>query len=118
MRTFTRRLYLLTSLVVCVSACVHVVADPRSGLDDGNALRMYEFVLGLLLVVWLITDPKLPIAERPSFDHGLLHLTFFPFLAAYEQFVIRRWKGIAIVFGLLMLVLAPFITMIVRFSVA
>ena len=112
MRPFTRHLYLLTSLVVCVSACVHVAVDPMSSLDDGDALRMYEFVLFMLLVVWLVTDPKLSTDERPSFDHALLHLMFFPFLAAYEQFVIRRWAGIAIVLVMLILVLAPILTMV------
>ena len=118
MRSFTRRLYLVAALVVSVSACAHVAIDPMSSLDDGDALRAYEFVLGLLIVVWLTTDPELSNAERPSFDHGFLHLTFFPLLAAYEQFVIRRWTGIAIVFGLLLLLIAPFITMLVLYSVA
>lgn len=111
-RSFTRRLYLLASLVVCVSACVHVAADPMSGLDDGSALRLYQFVLGFLMVAWLVTDPKLSNDERPSFDHALLHLIFFPFLAAYEQFVIRRWAGLAIVTAMFILLLAPLITMI------
>ena len=118
MRTFTRRLYLLSALLVSITACVHFAVNPLSGPDDSDVLRLYEFILGLLIVTWLIKDPKLANAERPSFDHGLLHLTFFPLLAAYEQFVIRRWKGLAVVFGLLILLMAPLLMALIQFSVA
>jgi len=116
MHALTRLLYLLTAILVSISACVHVAANPISGPDDTNTLRLYEYLLTFLLVMWLIKDPRLSKFERPSFDHGFLHFALFPFLAAYEQFVIRRWQGLAIVFGLLMLLLAPVLTMAVSFS--
>jgi hypothetical protein len=118
MRSTTRHLYLITSLLVSLSACARVAADPMSMMKNGDSLRLYQFVLGVLIVTWLIKDPKLPKAERPSFDHGLLHLAFFPIMATYEQFVLHGWKGIAVVLGLLILLIAPFFTMLIQFSVA
>ena len=117
MRIFNRHLYLLAAILVSLSACVHVAANPITGPDGADTLRMYEYLLIFLMVVWLIKDPKLSKADRPSFDHGFLHMVLFPLLATYEQFVTRRWKGLAIVLGLLMLLFAPFLTMVILFSV-
>jgi len=112
-RTSIRRLYLFAAFVVSIAACVHIAVDPISSWNDTDSLRAYEFILGLLIVTWLIKDPKLSNHERPSFDHALMHLVFFPLFAAYQQFSIRRWRGIAIVFALFLLLIAPFLTMLV-----
>jgi len=87
-------------------------------IDGTDSLRVYEFILGLLIATWLITDPKLSKEERPSFDHALIHLVFFPLFAVYQQFLIRRWAGVAIVFALLLLLIAPFLTMLFVSTVA
>ena len=55
------------------------------------------------------SDPKLPRDQRPSFDHGLLHLVFFPPLGLHQQFAVRRWAGIAAVFGLFLIGTAPWL---------
>jgi hypothetical protein len=112
MPTRTRRLILLAAVMVSASACARFAASGGSSSHDSDLLRLYEFILSMLVAGWLITDPKLRKSERPSLDHGLLHMTFFPLLAVYEQFTIRRWKGIAVVLGLIVLLVAPVIAMI------
>jgi hypothetical protein len=101
-----RRLYLLTALISSFAVCVHVVLSPSFGWRNED-MRFFNLLIGLLIVAWLISDPKLPKHERPTFDHGFMHLAFFPLIAAYEQYRIRRWKGLAIVLGLLLMWLAP-----------
>ncbi len=103
-----RRLYLFTAILFALTMSIHAVIDGRD--LDFEALELYQFIEGIFIVVWLMMDPGLPAAQRPSFDHGLLLMMSFPFLALYHQFATRRWKGIATVFGLLLLLYAPLLS--------
>jgi len=79
-----------------------------NGVVPGNGLfRLYGFVTTILVVSWLVADPAIPSAQRPSFDHGMLVWFTFPILAAYHMYSAHRWRGFLIVFGLLALIAAP-----------
>ena len=110
-----RRLYLLAALISSITVCIHVLLDPSASVH-GEDLRIINLLVSLLIVAWLISDPKLSKHERPAFDHGFLHLAFFPLMAIYEQFRVRRWKGLAIVLGLLVLWQAPSLLSAVIFA--
>lgn len=106
-----RRLYLLAALLLPFTMCVHVVLSGRA--PDAQGFQLYQYLYLMLVAVWLMKDPALPAVHRPSFDHALLLCMTFPFLALYHQFITRRWKGIATVSGLLLLLYAPYAVMIV-----
>jgi hypothetical protein len=78
MQPSIRRLYLYAAIGLAVLAAI-VTAN---GVSE-EVLRLYSFVMALLVAVWLSTDPDIPRDQRPSFDHGMLHWALFPFLAAH-----------------------------------
>jgi hypothetical protein len=98
----SRRLCLFTAFMVALASVVHAILHPAR-LDE-ETFRLQQFLVMYLIAVWLVSDPKLPKAERPSFDHAYLHMTFFPFTPLYEQVRTHGWKGVARVFGLVLLV--------------
>ena len=59
------------------------------------------------LEILTAAEPRVPAENRPTFDHGYLHWATFPFLGLYEQIVCRGARGIAIVFGLMFILIAP-----------
>jgi len=104
----SRRLYLVTAVVMAAmtSGCAVWRYQGGDQLSE-ETLRLYSLLMAILLVSWLVTDPKIPKAHRPSFDHGALVWASFPLLAAYHMFAARRWRGILIVLGLMGLLAAP-----------
>ena len=103
-----RAFYLVAAIVLALATSLIVAIDTQSGMaTDRDSLELYRFGIGTMLVAWLITEPKLPTADRPTLGHGLLHLLFFPLLAFYQQFVVRRRWGIAIVCGIILILLTP-----------
>jgi len=114
-RTALRRAYLIVAILFAIVTCINVAA--AGGWRGDDSLRVCEFVEAVLILVWLTSDPGLPAAQRPSFDHALLLWISFPFLALYHQFVSRRWKGIATVFGLLLLLYAPAVVFLILLPV-
>lgn len=93
--------------MVAMAALVHAIVHPGRAL--GDPLALHRFLVSYLVAVWLISDPKLSKAERPSFDHAYIHMTFLPFTATYEQFRTHRWKGLARAMGLCLLVLVTYV---------
>lgn len=100
-----RRLYLVAAILFPLTVSIHVGLSGRA--PNAQTMQLYQFIELLLIAVWLMKDPALPATQRPSFDHGLLLWMSFPFLALYHQFTTRRWKGVATVLGLLLLLYAP-----------
>jgi hypothetical protein len=118
MRASVRRLYLSAAIGIAILTSIVTGANYLAGQETSKEFfDLYNFVMVLILIVWLMTDPDLPREQRPSFDHGMLLWAFFPFLAAYQQFTIRRWRGVGIVCGLLGLVLAPYVTLVIVYSI-
>jgi hypothetical protein len=107
----SRRLYLITAAAIAVMTTGCAAWRYLNGhFLSEETLRLYSFVTTILVVTWLVTDPKIPAVHRPSFDHGALVWATFPLLAAYHMFAAHRWRGILIVLGLLALLTAPIVT--------
>jgi hypothetical protein len=103
-----RRWYLMTAVFMAAVTSGCAVWRYQNGeLLSEETLWIYNFVMALLLISWLVSDPKIPGVHRPSFDHGALLWASFPFLAIFQMFAAHRWRGIFIVLGLMVLWVAP-----------
>ena len=109
-----RRLCLIAIFMASACACVRALSGPQVWSSGDDAQTGYVYLLNYLIAVWIVSDPKLPESRRPSFDHALLHMVFLPFFAAYELFITRRWKGVAIALGLFLLTLVPTVLAVAR----
>ena len=108
----SRRLFLVAVVVMSIVTSCYVVWRYLNGVVPAEHLfRLYECLAAILVISWLVTDPELPAIERPSFDHGFFIWVTFPLLAAYYMYRAHRWRGFLIVLGLLLLLLAPKITL-------
>ena len=92
--------------MVTLAACARAISLPGFG-SHYDALDLHQYLAAYLVAVWLVTDPKLPRAERPSFDHAFLHMSLFPILAIYEQVRVHRWRGVAMILGLVIFIFLP-----------
>ncbi|MBC8027399.1 MAG: hypothetical protein H7Y89_15520 [Steroidobacteraceae bacterium] len=115
--TNVRRFQLLTAVLYAVATSLNVFELRMSNefLTDEGA-QAYHFVVCFLLIAWLMGDPKIPAAKRPSLDFGLFLWMTFPFLAAWLLISTRGWRGSLILFGLLTLMFAPQITWVLAAS--
>jgi len=106
----SRRLYLIAAAVIAAmtSGCAAWRYLNGDFLSE-ETFRLYNFVMAILVVSWLVNDPKIPAVHRPSFDHGALVWASFPLLAAYHMFTAHRWRGILMVVGLLTLLATPYV---------
>jgi hypothetical protein len=103
-----RRSYLIAAAVIAVATSGYCVWRFVNGSNPGDELlRTYGIVTTLLAITWLLSDPRIPTAQKPSFDHGMFVWVTFPFLAAYHMYAAHRWRGLFIVLGLLGLISAP-----------
>jgi hypothetical protein len=118
MRPSIRRLYLYAAVGVAIATSFVAAMSFVGGRSMSEEVHLlFYYVTFLLVVVWLMTDPDIPTDLRPSLDHGMLHWVLFPLLAIYQQFRIRRWRGIGIVLGLLGLLFVPYMTLVVLYAV-
>ena len=111
-------MYLLTAAVIAAAISGYSVWR----FIDGNGpsaelLRVYGVVITILVITWLLADPQIPVAQKPSFDHGMFVWATFPILAAYHMYSARRWRGLLIVLGLLCLIAAPNIALAIAYAV-
>lgn len=114
----SRRLYLFTAAVIAVMTSTYAAWSYLNGVTPGEeVLELYSVFMGILVVSWVVTDPRIPTAQRPSFDHGMLIWATFPLLAAYQMYSAHRWRGIFIVLGLVGLFAAPNIALALAYAV-
>lgn len=112
-----RAFYLVAAVVLSLAMALDLVASVQLGPSiEEHLLTLHQFVVSLLLVAWLVTDPKLPAAYRPTLDHGFLLLVLFPLLALYHLTVSRGWKGVAIAVGFTLICLAPFLALLLTLA--
>ena len=103
-----RKWYLITAAIVALEATISVVSQSVQGrLLSAEAFQLYNLIISVLVGAWLVTDPKYPADKRPSFDHGLLLWMTFPFFALYQLFTTRRWRGVLILLGFILLYAVP-----------
>jgi hypothetical protein len=113
-----RRLHLIAAAVIAAATSSYCVWRFLNGSSPGDELlRTYGIVTTLLAITWLLSDPRIPPAQKPSFDHGMFVWATFPFLAAYHMYSAHRWRGLLIVLGLLGLIAAPDIALALAYVV-
>jgi len=103
-----RKWYLITATIVALEATIGVVSQSVQGrLLSAEAFQLYNLIISVLVGAWLVTDPQFPADKRPSFDHGLLLWITFPFFALYQLFTTRRWWGVLMLLGFVLLYAVP-----------
>src|SRR3954463_14312871 len=108
-----RAFHLVAAIVLALASSVIVAIDTQSRIrPDGDSQDLYQFGIATMLIAWLITDPKLPREQRPTLGHGFQHMVFFPLLAFHQQFMVRRWWGVAVVCGITLILIAPWLVQI------
>jgi hypothetical protein len=108
----TRRLFIIAVAVMSTVMSCYVGWRYFNGVVTAEYLfRLYEMLTAILAISWVISDPDIPSIERPSFDHGFLVWVSFPFLAMYHMYRAHRWRGVLVVSGLFLLLIAPRITL-------
>ena len=114
-----RRWYLLTAATIASITSIYSVWRYLSGVVPGEEVfRLYNMVTAFLVVSWVVTDPRIPATQRPSFDHGMFVWATFPLLAAYHMYSAHRWRGLFIVLGLIGFFAAPSIALALASVVA
>jgi len=117
MQARVRRQCLVAAIAIPIAMSVDVGLNLLGGQEpDENLLDFYALVAHVLVIAWLVSDPALPNEYRPSFDHFYLTWTLFPLLALYHQFLCHRWKGLARVLGLFILIYAPYMSWIILYE--
>lgn len=106
-----RYLHLVTAILIALTLSAYTVWCYSKGVTPGeHVFHLYSIVMMVLIVAWVISDPALPASRKPSFDYALLLWVSFPFLAAYQMHAARGWRGILVVFGLILLLFAPYLS--------
>ena len=109
-----RKSYLIVAAVIAIATSGCAAYRYAGGaLPSNESLQLYDLLISLLVITWLVTDPKFPTDRRPSFDHALLLWMTYPLFALYQLFTTRRWRGVAVLLGFALLYAAPTIAMAV-----
>jgi hypothetical protein len=112
-----RRLYLVAAAFIAAVTSAYAAWRYTNGVVMSDEVgSTYNLVMALLVVTWVVADPKIPPAHRPSFDHAALVWASFPFLAGYHLFAAHRWRGILIVLGLMALLAAPSLVLAIIYA--
>jgi hypothetical protein len=106
-----RRFQLATAALYAIATSANVFVLQMGGdyLTDEGA-QAYHFVVGILLIAWLTSDPLIPAAKRPSLDFGLFVWMTFPVFAGWLLISTRGWRGAGVLVGLIALLFAPQLT--------
>ena len=100
--------YLITAGLVAGSTFAYTAwRDALGFMPETNVFEIYNLIISLLIVTWLVSDPEFPADKRPSFDHGLMLWMAFPLFALYQLFTTRRWRGVFMLFALALLYAVP-----------
>jgi len=109
-----QRWYLITAGLIAATTFAYTAwRDALGSMPGEPVFEIYSLLMTLLIVTWLVSDPELAEDQRPSFDHGLLLWMTFPVFALYQLFTTRRWRGVLILFALMLLYLVPSLAVLV-----
>jgi hypothetical protein len=93
---------------VCVSLMVGIYGGwmAAHNLEPTEPLlKLYSFVLGIMLATWLIADTRQSGRTQPTFDYGWFIMFASAVYVPYYLFSTRRWRGL-LVLALIMLALS------------
>jgi hypothetical protein len=79
----------------------------RGIAPGGTLFTLYRLVVLILLATWLIEDARSCGRSGPSIDQGWFVMFVFPLYLSYYLFSTRRWRGLLILSGMLLLLLLP-----------
>jgi hypothetical protein len=68
---------------------------------------LYRLVLTVLFATWLIADARESGRARPTFDYGWFIVFGFVVYVPYYLFSTRRWRGLLILLGMLLIFILP-----------
>jgi hypothetical protein len=109
-----RRWYLFTAgLIAVVTSGYTAWVDAQGLMPDSSVFEIYNLIISLLIISWLVSDPQFSADKRPSFDHGMLLWMTFPVFALYQLFTTRRFRGMLILLGLFLLYAVPAIAVLI-----
>src|SRR5215831_3693504 len=78
------------------------------GREPGEPMfTLLHFVLTTSLATWLIADATQLRRAQPTFDHGWFVLTIFFVYVPYYLISSRRWRGLWLLLGVIILFLLP-----------
>jgi hypothetical protein len=76
---------------------------------DEHLFSLHQFVLAVLLTTWIVVDTTELRRARPSFDYGWFIVATFPVYVPYYLVSTRRWRGVALLAGMILLFLLPWL---------
>jgi hypothetical protein len=76
---------------------------------DEQLSTLHEFIITVLLATWLIADATQLRRAQPTFDYGWFIFAAFPVYVPYYLVSTRRWRGLVIFTGMLVLFLLPWL---------
>jgi hypothetical protein len=80
-----------------------------SRAPDEGLFSLHHFVLAFLLATWIVADTTELRRARPSFDYGWFIVAAFPVYVPYYLVSTRRWRGVAVLVGMILLFLLPWL---------
>jgi hypothetical protein len=87
-----RRLYLVAAAFIAAVTSAYAAWRYTNGVVMSDEVgSTYNLVMALLVVTWVVADPKIPPAHRPSFDHAAL--VWHPFHSSRDTICSLRIDG-------------------------
>lgn len=77
---------------------------------------LYQFLFSILLATWLVTDIRLRGRSLPSFDSGWFVWAVLPAFVPYHLISTRRWRGVLVCLGMLLLYLLPWFAELIAWN--
>ena len=74
---------------------------------DEGLFSLYRVVLLVAFANWLIADTRIMGRSQPSFDYGWFIIAVLPIYGSYYLISTRRWRGLLMIAGAVLLFLAP-----------
>jgi len=100
---------------VGVSAVVSIYVGwlfSRNLEPNEHLFTLYRFVLVALFAAWLVADTREAGRSAPTFDYGAYSIFAFVVVAPYHLISTRRWRGVLIFGGMVLLLLLPALVVI------
>jgi len=110
-----------SSVIAACVATVVVVAyvwflSLRERAPPEALFRLHNFLMTLLFAWWLVSDNSARQRFSPSFDHGWFAWAALPVYGLYHLVSTRRWRGLMIFAGMLVLLMLPAIAEMLTYN--
>jgi len=96
------------ALLVGLGAIGHVYAEVRGADISRTSGQLWYFCYSYSVVWWVETDRRAKGVTAP-FEYSAFMFFGWPLLAPYYLFKCRRWRGLALGLGLILLSYVPYV---------